>query len=211
MSENEKQDENLTPFEAALAGLQPQPDRLDPRWRVLLAQEVLQKAQAGDCPNFCVNINGTVPFAAVQPREMTPCSTASDHVFACVYCGVRGLRMEPPHRWAWPAAFSAMTAVAALLLVMLVAQPGPEIASLDDKGTGPGKGIAAAALPDYSFDSPTDQLCYLGVRRQVLQHGVESWQLPASTQPPPSRTKAAPLLYREQLHRFLNPSDSENL
>jgi hypothetical protein len=33
-----------------------------------------------------------------------------------------------PRRWGWPAAFAAMTAVAASLLVALVMQPGPQVA-----------------------------------------------------------------------------------
>jgi hypothetical protein len=197
MSENEKQDEKPTPFEKALAGLQPQPDRLDSRWRALLAREILQKANAAaDSP---------------QPREMSPCSAASDHVFACVYCGVHGPRIEPSHRWVWPAAFSAMTAVAALLLVMLVARSEPNIALHDAKGIGLEEGFAATAFSDPAPVTVSDQLCYLGVRRQVLRHGVESWQLPASTRLAPEKVREAPLIYREQLNRFLNQPDSASL
>jgi hypothetical protein len=196
MSENEKHDETLTPFEAALAGLQPRPDRLDPCWRAMLAREVSQKAGAAADPS---------------PREMSPCSAGSDHVFACVYCGVLAPRAAPTRRWLWPTAFSAMTAVAALLLVMLVAYPEPNVALHDNQGFGPKKEIASAAFPAPAPCFPSDQSSYMCARRQVLMHGVESWQPPASTSPLPARVDKFPLFYREQLNRFLNQSDSINL
>jgi hypothetical protein len=194
MAENEKHDEKMTPFEAALAGLQPRPDRLDPRWRALLAEEVSQKEKT--------------TAGRPQPLEMAPCSAASDHVFACVYCGVRGPGVSTARRWAWPMAFSAMTVLAASLLLVLVARSGPIVALHDSQGRGPEMGISAAEFPSPPISPRLDRLCYLGIRRQVLLHGVESWPLPASTQPLPARAKEPPLFYRDQLNRFLNQPGS---
>ena len=51
--------------------------------------------------------------------------------FFCSRCGAafRPARRRPKRRWAWPAAFSAMTAVAAVLLVALVVRVEPRTAA----------------------------------------------------------------------------------
>jgi hypothetical protein len=193
MPDKENPHQDLTAFEAALAGLQPRPDRLDPRWRLLLAKELSQKAAAAG--------------GSTVPQEMAPCSAARDHVFACVYCGVRGPHIPPARRWGWPAAFSAMTVLAASLLLILIAGLDRQIAVRESGEVEPGKGIPAA-IAQSSLRSPgCEKLCYLGIRQQVLLHGVESWKLPASTRSPAIKIKESPLDYREQLNRLLELSD----
>jgi hypothetical protein len=65
-------------------------------------------------------------------------------------------------RWAWPAAFSAMTAVAASLLVMLVTRPGPQIVERivevpaesilgGGQGGSEARSLAAGEKPGYSL------------------------------------------------------------
>ena len=48
------------------------------------------------------------------------CPNPSGHRFLCIYCGSEAAPVRGAGRWAWPAALSAMTAAAAILLAMLV-------------------------------------------------------------------------------------------
>jgi hypothetical protein len=194
MSENEKQHETPTNFEEALASLQPRPDRLDPRWRALLTKEVSQKAET--------------MAGQPLPLEIAPCSAASSHVFACVYCGIRSSNAIPTRRWGWPAAFSAMTVLATSLLLMLIVRPEPQIALRNGREGGPVGGPSAVriSLPRSSHDF--DKLCYLGIRQQVLAHGVDSWKTPSQAFASPEKFKEPPLFYRGQLNRLLEQPDS---
>jgi hypothetical protein len=98
------------PFEAALAALAPRVEGFDRERLIFLAGQAaalrgVGVSPAGDCPDFCRapaqqgGKNWTVPFSS------------------------------PRWRWAWPAAFSAMTTVAASLLVILCTRSAPTIAS----------------------------------------------------------------------------------
>ena len=92
MSEREIRDEELTPFESDLASVAPRAGGLDPGWGDYLAKEA-----------ELLGSRGPEGYPADQ---------------ACPYCGRRvNGRFR---RWAWPAAFSAMTAVAATLLAALL-------------------------------------------------------------------------------------------
>lgn len=94
MSDEEIRDGDLTPLEKDLASLTPRADRLDPGWGDYLARE----AELLGSPR-------------PDDGRLKTCPTAG----ACPYCGRKATR-----RWAWPAAFSAMTAVAATLFVALL-------------------------------------------------------------------------------------------
>jgi hypothetical protein len=106
MSDKEKTPEELKPVEAELAALRPRRDRFDPQWRDFLAK--------------AADLNAAPANAATNRPA---CSAPGDHLFLCVYCGVGQPRVSRVRRWAWPAAFSAMTAAAAVLLTMLSVQP----------------------------------------------------------------------------------------
>jgi len=80
----EKQSEDLKAFEAELASLRPRADGLDPRWRFLLAQEAM--------------LNHDLPGGEALEAGQ----------FLCSRCGAASSGHDK-RRWAWPAAFSAMT------------------------------------------------------------------------------------------------------
>jgi hypothetical protein len=129
MSNQEKRSNELTPFEAALAGLAPRVEGFDRERLIFLAGQasVLGDRAAGASPDW---------------------ERAG------------GMRAR---RWAWPAAFSAMTAVAAALLVMLCTRPAATIAMAVPKDTASGvvKSAPAAKLavaqPQSDLASPSDQ------------------------------------------------------
>jgi hypothetical protein len=223
MSDNENQDEELNvpgtrrvppfesgsteEFEASLRSLRPRADGLDRRWRFLLAQEAAFNRNPADCPSFCDGENGSVPF--------TPplCSRCGEIVSS----GRRDKR-----RWAWPTAFSGMTAVAAALLAALVVQSGSQTAvTPHDQGTAVQSTFVAnnqadsASLPvgdnrlPHQPSSLTAETSYLNLRNQVLRYGVDSWKLPVSAVA--AAITEHPLSYREQLDRLLkqeNPHGS---
>ena len=192
MLEEEKQDDDLKAFEAALAALQPRADGLDPRWRFLLAQEAALNH----------NLSGGDALAAGP--------------FVCSRCGAVSSGGRGKRRWAWPAAFSAMTAVAAALLLALVVRIEPRAVT-----PGGHEGVSPAPTPFVqkqsdsrsSFaisDSPrravlaaSDEATYLSLRDQVLRFGIDSWRPPVTTVA--ATTKAAePILgTRGHLDRLL--------
>ncbi len=109
MSGKEDGSEDLKAFEQSLASLTPRGNRLDPRWRSFLAKAASLTAELA--AEMGIQTPADVPSAPGASRR----------------------------QWAWPAAFSAMTAVAALLLVMLVLHPG-----------GPGGTHAPGGMPSQS-------------------------------------------------------------
>ena len=203
---NENENEDLKAFEAALGALRPRTDRLDGGWRALLAKEAVR-------------------VRAFGAGRTSSCTNPSGHRFLCVYCGSDAARVRGPGRWAWPAALSTMTALAAILLVMLVARWQPQIAAQGTKqGTAapasaivqghanpagpekrqmPGDWLAMGNVPRPPQGSGTEEMPYLALRDQVLRDGVESWKSPVSPVVTTTRTTEAPLSYREQLDRLL--------
>jgi hypothetical protein len=165
----EELSEELKAFEAELASLRPRADGLDPRWRFLLAQEA--------------RLNENVP--AGEALAAGP--------FLCSRCGSALSGRRGKRRWAWPAAFSAMTTVAAALLLALLARIEPQAVT---PGSGENALPVAAPLaedradlhsPFVMRDSPqrpilfgSDETGYLTLRDQVLRFGVDSWRSPAS-------------------------------
>jgi hypothetical protein len=169
MSDHENQDEELKAFEAALGSLRPRADGLDRRWRFLLAEEAA--------------FNRSLPDDEVLAAARV----------VCTRCG--GALARGRVRWAWPTAFSAMTAVAAVLFVALLVRPGPEMwlvsadreiaAALPAAGTQDRGGSVAWVAGGYRWlQSPISvvgDVPYLDLRDQVLRYGVDSWRPPAST------------------------------
>jgi hypothetical protein len=182
----EKQSEEMKAFEAELASLRPRADGLDPRWRFLLAQEA------------ALNEN----LAASQ--------------FICSRCGGVSSSGRDKRHWAWPAAFSAMTAVAAVLLVSLIVRVEPRTAApAGAEGVSLSVNSFAKTKDDADFSLPmrnlprrpllasSDETAYLTLRDQVLRFGVESWKSPVSTIAATTNGAEPVLSYREQLDRLL--------
>jgi len=99
------QDEELKAFEAALAALVPRGDRLDRDRLMFLAGQ----ASVGGILSETAAAEGTPGVSPVRGKAHGQDARATTR------------------RWAWPAAFSAMTAVAATLLVIVVARPEPQV------------------------------------------------------------------------------------
>jgi hypothetical protein len=195
---DENSNENLGAFEAALASLRPNSDRLDRRWRSLLAKEAARTAE----------------IASGQD-----CKTRG-HRLVCIHCGSDIPSSRIVGHWAWPAAFSAMTAVAAILLTMVVSRSVPQVALRESK-----REIAASApvsferesAPEYEMTTETasppllafdtEEMPYLKLRAQVLRDGVDSWKSPPLKTMAAARPAEAPLTYREQLERLLKQQD----
>jgi hypothetical protein len=127
MSEDQEHRNALTAFEAALASLVPQAERLDRERIMYLAGRAAAMAEMGLAEGF---------REGDDPRRVRACTHVSAHEDATA--GVLGSAAKgaggPPARaarpiaWAWPSAFAAMTAVAASLLVALLMQPGSRVA-----------------------------------------------------------------------------------
>lgn len=147
--------EDVQAFEAALAAIQPNRDRLDRRWRALLAKEA----------DLIAGLHAEQRAEAPLPSPESEAAACPGHVFLCVHCGsmrsaeemrnsataavsVRGRR-----RWAWPAAFSAMTAVAAVLLVLLVRPDEP-------RSVGEGSTSAAVPLKEVAHHTESSDETY---------------------------------------------------
>jgi len=106
-------------------------------------------------------------------------------------------------RWAWPAAFSTMTAVAVMLLAMLVVP--------SEKKTTNGRQAevwsAGGNVPQPAPVSNANEMPYSALRDQVLRDGVDSWKPPESSVVTTASPMEAPLSYREQLDRLLKQED----
>jgi hypothetical protein len=215
--EYKNEDENLNAFEAALRSLRPRADRLDPRWRSLLAEEARRSCfsmtTTGDESSLPVDYDDE---DVMLKHNLQGCKRSGGHRFVCIRCGRdaptnRGLR-----RWTWPAAFSTMTAVAAVLLAMLVIRTEPRIAGTAipslpsgneiENGRPAESWLAGTNLSRRPPVFGTDEMSYLTLRDQVLRDGVESWKSPASAVVV-TRTTESPLTYREQLDRLLKQQD----
>jgi hypothetical protein len=199
--EYENEDENLNAFEASLRSLRPRADRLDPRWRSLLAEEasLMSPLSPGEGKGEC-------------------CKRSGGHRFVCIRCGREAPTNRGVRRWTWPAAFSTMTAVAAVLLTMLVIRTEPRIAerggeqgvampglpsgNRTENGRPDESWLAGANLSRRPLVLGTDEMSYLTLRDQVLRDGIESWKSPAPAVVV-TRTTESPLSYRQQLDLLL--------
>ncbi len=238
--ENEKQD--LKAFQAALGSLRPRADGLDSRWRDVLAKEAALSAAIASQPvekpqptgplSLWERVKPIGPLSfwervrvrAFRVNGLPPCTNPSGHRFLCIHCGNDAAPDGGPGRWAWPAALSTMTAVAAILFVMLATRSQPQVAvQRGERGTAiaassgvprqanpaaperraTGDWLATGSEPRPSEGPDIDQTSYLTLRDQALRGGVESWEVPVSAVVTTARTTDAPLSYREQLNRLL--------
>lgn len=198
MSNEEDQDKDLKAFEAALAAMRPRTDRLDGQWRELLAKEA-----------------GLSVLEAATPPS---CASPAGHQFVCVHCGVAAPAPSAIRHWAWPTALAGMTAVAAVLLIMLAAARERPIASQPSLQRLASPTFAEkveiaefrAAMRDAapcSVASGVGAATYLKLRWQILRDGIESWRSPVSEVITAARVSEAPLNQREQLQRLLKEQD----
>ena len=139
MSSDENHEEDLTHVEAELASLVPRRDRVDPGWGSFLAAMASR--------------NTSQSVAQGRPAETAACESPSGHVFVCIYCGKGGPRSTRLPRWAWPASLAAMTSAAAILLVMLLAQPDQQVADHKAGPSATSPGPSAATVSTLADDS----------------------------------------------------------
>jgi hypothetical protein len=114
---------------------------------------------------------------------------------------------NPWTRWAWPGAFSAMTAVAAMLLAMLCLRTEPT-ANRPAGGTMPEVAAAQAApgvVPDPE-SKPEDRgagiATFFRLREAILRRGMDAF--PAEKVASTEASAAAPLTYHELLDQILH-------
>jgi hypothetical protein len=159
MFDNKENDQDLTALKARLASLRPRADRLDPEWRAMLEKEMALTL-------------------ALSQRERGRCESPAGHRFVCVHCGNEA-RIFTRRRWPWPAALAAVSGVAAVLLVMLVTQRGPQHVTAGSPGsannTSRVTGVVESAWQDAPAGARGDGDNLAGpVGRRTLDLGVES-------------------------------------
>jgi hypothetical protein len=148
-------------------------------------------------------------FAALKPSAAEP-DRETLFFQAGQAAALRGLGNRPSRlaRWGWPAAFSAMTAVAAMLLTMLVfrAEPRPMAPA-----SGPAPEIAitqpgAGSLPDLDLprsDATAGPATYSRLRDEILANGMDAaWQ--QKTPAGDSAVAAAVVTVPQSYHDLLN-------
>ena len=148
------EEEGLKAFEAALASLVPRTDRLDRDRLMFLAG---QASVAGVSAETSTS-EGATGVSPVAGKE-------------------HGQDARATRGWAWPVAFSAMTAVAATLLVLLLTQPGPPMIG---KGAPEDRGSVESPVAP---ESPRRDTPPAGV---PPEHRLPDW--PESPRPGPGGT-----------------------
>ena len=221
MSGEKEEREELEAFEAALASLRPKGDRLDPRWREFLAKQAsLTAAMAsGQAPELL--------------EAMSQGHGASDGAPFCAFCGRTGPTPKGVRRWAWPAAFAAMTTVAATLLVMLASRPGPQIAADPGDAVSPTVAQENGQTPAKPSPEATPTRSERAARTAVLSHhpkrsrrppaasypqlldkvmaqGLAAWEPPSAGALEDWQMARAPLSSRELLNRLLHEARPVN-
>jgi len=141
----------LKAIEAELASLTPRTDRLDRERLIFLAgQQSVYRDTKGT--------KGTVPFSLRENWDSPLRENWDSPLRENRDSPLRENRDSPRVRWGWPAAFAAMTAVAASLLVALLAQPEPRvvvrIVKVPVEPAGNGEVVPAENLPVPPGEGP---------------------------------------------------------
>jgi hypothetical protein len=163
-------------------------------------------------------------LAALTPRA--PKLDRDRAMYLAGQASVGLLTSRPSGRtWAWPTAFSAMTALAASLLIVISLRPSvrtvekivqvpvevaPGIAVLEETSDQyaadlqqPLPAATSRAIDERhsSPNMPAAEAGYLGLRDRVLAMGIESWQLPP--RPSGERSPSQSVNYHELLNTLL--------
>ncbi|HVC94405.1 MAG TPA: hypothetical protein VND64_11980 [Pirellulales bacterium] len=194
MSREENEARDLNAIAASLSSLSPSTGRLDRDRLMFLAGEAAALSSSA-LPNSAMSRTAMSQSHEVQLRLAA-------------------------RRWAWPAAFSMVSAVAATLLAVLLARPEPRViervvrlpaepqAVVD---TPAGAAVARADAPEQVERGRSERPAhnrrrgdgdYLSLRDRVLARGIDSWtsSLSASNVAPPETTHN----HRELLESVLN-------
>jgi hypothetical protein len=215
MSGEEERRDELTAFEDALASLRPSGDHLDPRWREFLAKQASLTAAiaSGQCSELL--------------EALSQGYGAADGALVCAFCGRSGPTPKGVRRWRWPAAFAAMTTVAATLLVMLAIRPGAQVAggpegavspkAVREKSEVPAKpspevtptrselaARTAAPRHDPRLSRRAPAAAYPQLRDRIMEQGFNAWETPSGGSDEDWQMAGASLSSRELLDRLLN-------
>jgi hypothetical protein len=191
-SQHQRQRDDLTPFEAALAALKPRVEGFDRERLIFLAGQAAALRDAG-----------------VSPAEFTARETHAE---------VSARETRAP-RWVWPAAFSAMTAVAAALMVMLYIRPVVTVAIAQPKDASSGvesKVVAVKspdsqprrelAAPSMAREEEFAVATFLDVdpalRAELHRRGLDFNRSRATAASAPTVVAEAPMTYFELLSRL---------
>jgi hypothetical protein len=188
---NENENEDLKEFEAVLSSLRPRTDRLDCRWRSLLAKEVSLTTET-EIPFPTGSGKGgenslTLALSQKERRQIRRCIDPTGHRFVCVRCGTEAIALSGFRRCRLPAALAAMTSLAAVLLVMVVTHRVPSsapsgssssVAAGQAQSFTPAEAVSLSQLAkdnvgQSGFDAGEGTMSYVCLRAQVLRHGVE--------------------------------------
>jgi hypothetical protein len=186
MPEDKKQDD-VKSFEAALAGLMPRADRLD-RDRLM----------------FLAGQQSILPSTFGRGTQRVP-------------GGEGGKR-----KWAWPSAFATMSAVATVLLAMVVYKPAPQVvdravkqiasestsnfAAQSYENTDELNPILLSKAENGKFNSADSPNSYSVILNQIITKGVDSWKPNISKSYNAKQTISPPLTNRELMDQLLNQS-----
>jgi hypothetical protein len=125
--------------------------------------------------------------------------------------------------WAWPSAFAAMSAVAAILLAMVIYQPAPQavdrvVGQIDSKTTShytaqqsienPNElnPILLSKAENGKFNTADSPNSYSVILNQIITKGVDSWKPKMSESTNTKRINSPPLTNRELMDQLLNQS-----
>ena len=102
--------------------------------------------------------------------NLPTCERAAGHEFVCLHCGIDAAQIIRRHRWAWPAALTAMTSAAAILLVMLIANRSARVADRETKSVANAPTVAVQIKPlEPQNRIETDREPDIAFRRFALQ------------------------------------------
>ena len=209
MSAQEKQND-LNAFEAALAALMPRTDRLDRDRLMFLAgqQSILAGHELGATAGLSSSVGGTAGQAGHQPKVA-----------------------HGSQAWPWPAAFAAMSALAATLFVILISRPGPVAIENIAKQTASQSALATDSkeTADYSdfngrsrrnrtdtnlallfstdnrkFNEADSPNSYSAILEQILTQGIDSWKPKATGSHGAKSIFSRPLTNSELISQLIN-------
>jgi hypothetical protein len=186
----EKKQDDLNAFEAALAALAPRTDRLDRDRLMFLAGQQ--------------SILPSPDQLSVGARRETE--------------GEGGARRK--RAWLWPAVFTAMSAVAAVLLAMVVYKPSPQVVERTVEPAASESGLASDAnqsrrnridvnlallseIENRKFNEAISPYANSVLLQQCLTKGMDSWKPRNSGSDDTQSISTQPMTNRELMDQYL--------